>query len=389
MAGVFLLHTHCPVLSFWMTVALLNHFDGHLLYAPGVPLLALRLFQMEKTVRRQLPEADKQLHNVSLNLQVFAHQWLMSFFAYFVDVATLAHIWDCFFMDGWKTLCRVATGIVKVFHPFLYTQDQDTVLKLVQDSRRLVSCLHRCDDISGMIPACLDSESLVDVSSAVLVDVVRVCVLAVSRSARQLLRISYGFKVTNRTLSRYSLDFQTTKLLESARIPVLTYLRAGAVSEPECSHKLLSFHRKEMLKTSWCSEEPLRGLVFTTGRDLTPSSWVVVLDTRNLIAREWPAQTCSTRPSDLLASGPPRVSLFPPTDTSAFAAAEEFAHPSVDALIQRLFPCSLFDTDLSVNGFLDGTETAAPWYLYMSFRHFSDLVAMLIDVDQTVSVRDT
>ncbi|KAH0478627.1 MAG: uncharacterized protein KVP18_004050 [Porospora cf. gigantea A] len=368
-----------------MTVALLKHFDGHLLYAPGVPLLALRLFQMEKTVRRQLPDAAKQLYNVSLNLQVFTHQWLMSFFAYFVDVATLAHIWDCFFMDGWKTLCRVATGIVKVFHPFLYTQDQDTVLKLVQDSRRLVSCLHRCDDISERLP-CLDSEALASVSSKVLVDVAHVCILAVSRSARQLLRISYGFKVTNSMLSRYSLDFQTTKLLESARMPVLSYLQAGAISEPECSHTLLSSRRQEMIKDSWCSGEPLRGLIFTTGRDLTPSSWVVVIDTRNMIARDWPAQICPARPRDLLASGHPRV-CFPPTETSAFASAEEYAHPSVDSLLQRLFLCSLFDTDSPMNGFLEGTATAS--YLYMSFRHFSDLVAMLIDVDQTVSASGT
>ncbi|PFH36505.1 hypothetical protein BESB_046970 [Besnoitia besnoiti] len=142
LAGALLIFTGSALCAFWALVVMLRCLDFQLLFASGVPLLHARVFQFNTILTQHLPRLARHLLAHSLSVNFFAHQWLMTCFSYHVDLATVACIWDAFFLQGWKGLFRAAVTLLARLEPaILQRSSTDEILAVarVSEHRRRAS----------------------------------------------------------------------------------------------------------------------------------------------------------------------------------------------------------------------------------------------------------
>ncbi|CAE7646875.1 EVI5L, partial [Symbiodinium sp. CCMP2456] len=73
-AATLLIHLGSASDAFWMLLALLESYHYRFVFAPGVPLLPLRVFQFAGIVQRCLPRLWRHLKEDGHSLEIFAHQ---------------------------------------------------------------------------------------------------------------------------------------------------------------------------------------------------------------------------------------------------------------------------------------------------------------------------
>jgi len=120
--------------AFWMLLAMLEGYHYRHIFASGVPLLPLRVFQFSGLVRQRLPKLWRHLSNEGFSLEIFAHQCVMTLFAYCIEPGFLAHVWDVFFFVGWKAFFRIGLGIFAKLQPRL----------LEMGIEEISAYMHRC-----------------------------------------------------------------------------------------------------------------------------------------------------------------------------------------------------------------------------------------------------
>jgi len=98
--------------AFWMLLALIRGYHFQHIYAPGVPLLPLRIFQFSGLVRKHLPRLWCHLRAEHFSLDIFAHQCVLTLFAYSIEPEFLAYVYDIFFFIGWKALFQIGLGLL-------------------------------------------------------------------------------------------------------------------------------------------------------------------------------------------------------------------------------------------------------------------------------------
>jgi len=121
--------------AFWVWIAMLRNFHLLLLYAPGVPHLPLRLHQFNAVVQKHLPELYSHLERSGYMARMFAHQWVMTLFAYYLDPALLAPTYDLFFLRGWKVVFRLGVTLLRALAPDLQKLDVEGISGLMQASK--------------------------------------------------------------------------------------------------------------------------------------------------------------------------------------------------------------------------------------------------------------
>lgn len=111
-AAALLIHLGRACDAFWMLLALIRGYHFQHIFAPGVPLLPLRIFQFSGLVRKHLPRLWYHLRAEHFSLDIFAHQCVLTLFAYSIEPEFLAYVYDVFFFVGWKALFRIGLGLL-------------------------------------------------------------------------------------------------------------------------------------------------------------------------------------------------------------------------------------------------------------------------------------
>jgi len=124
--------------AFWMLLSMMEGYHYRNIFAPGVPLLPLRVFQFTGLVRKRLPRLWRHMESQGFSLDIFAHQCVMTLFAYSIEPAFLAHVWDSFFLLGWKAVFRIGLGILATLQPRLLEMDIEKISTYMHQCKRHV-----------------------------------------------------------------------------------------------------------------------------------------------------------------------------------------------------------------------------------------------------------
>lgn len=111
-AATLLIHLGRASDAFWILLATVNHCHFRNIFSPGVPLLPLRVAQFSGIVRERMPRLWRHLKDENFSLDIFAHQCVLTLFAYSIEPEFLAYIYDIFFWMGWKAIFKVGVGLL-------------------------------------------------------------------------------------------------------------------------------------------------------------------------------------------------------------------------------------------------------------------------------------
>lgn len=118
-AAVLLIHLGSAHEAFWMLLAMIDSYHFRHVFAPGVPLLPLRVFQFSGLAREHVPRLWRHLQAESFSLDIFAQQSVMTLFAYSIDPDIIVYAWDAFFLLGWSAVFRIGLGLLASMEPTL------------------------------------------------------------------------------------------------------------------------------------------------------------------------------------------------------------------------------------------------------------------------------
>eukprot|EP00930_Biecheleria_cincta_P034338 TRINITY_DN23745_c0_g1_i1.p1 TRINITY_DN23745_c0_g1~~TRINITY_DN23745_c0_g1_i1.p1 ORF type:complete len:701 (+),score=107.12 TRINITY_DN23745_c0_g1_i1:74-2104(+) len=133
-AATLLIHTGSAHEAFWLFMTLIESYHMRYLFAPGVPLLPLRVFQFVGLVQKHLPRLWRHMREAGMALDNFAHQCVLTLFSYSLETELLAHVYDSFFLLGWKALFRIGLGVLSALEEQL----------LCMCSEEIPHFLHQC-----------------------------------------------------------------------------------------------------------------------------------------------------------------------------------------------------------------------------------------------------
>lgn len=102
--------------------SLLNHSKYRMreLFVDQMPLVQLRLFQLNRLLKKFSPKLFKHLGSIGVNEGMYATHWIITVFAYNFPIELVLKVWDLFFLFGWKIFFKVAI--------FILTQEQNKLL---------------------------------------------------------------------------------------------------------------------------------------------------------------------------------------------------------------------------------------------------------------------
>ena len=122
--------------SFFMFLAIVREYHFKHLYSPSVPLLPLRMFTFTRLVRQHVPQVWHHLNSKTFSVEIFANQWIMTLFAYYLDPSILgAHIWTLFFLQGWKVVYQIGLAILALLEPQICAMDVEEISSFMATSR--------------------------------------------------------------------------------------------------------------------------------------------------------------------------------------------------------------------------------------------------------------
>ena len=122
--------------SFFMFLSILRNYHFKYLYSPSVPLLPLRMFTFSRLVRQHVPQVWHHLNSKSYSVEIFATQWQITLFAYYIDPSVLGpHIWTLFFLQGWKVIYQIGLAILSLLQDEICKMDVEEISSFMASSR--------------------------------------------------------------------------------------------------------------------------------------------------------------------------------------------------------------------------------------------------------------
>lgn len=123
--------------AFFMFLAILRHYHFKHLYSPSVPLLPLRMFHFSRLVREHVPQVWHHLNSKTFSVEIFANQWIMTLYSYYIEPDILADkIWTLFFLLGWKFLLQFGVAILSLLEPQIVQMDVEEISAFMATSSR-------------------------------------------------------------------------------------------------------------------------------------------------------------------------------------------------------------------------------------------------------------
>ncbi|XP_059620211.1 rab GTPase-activating protein 1-like isoform X2 [Phlebotomus argentipes] len=115
--------------AFCVLVALMYDYGLRDLYKHGFESLYLRLYQLNRLLKDQLPRLYEHFAQIGVETHMFASQWFLTLFTARFPLYFVYHILDVFLLDGMPILFQVAMTLLSVYEQELRQLDFEGVLK--------------------------------------------------------------------------------------------------------------------------------------------------------------------------------------------------------------------------------------------------------------------
>jgi hypothetical protein len=116
--------------AFWMLLTLCETEPHRLadIFAPGLPLVQLLQYQLERLVEKFLPKLSAHFTAHGITPSMFSAQWLLTIFTYSFSFSVTCRIWDSFLLEGWKVVFRFAIVVLAHHEATLLAMDMEHIL---------------------------------------------------------------------------------------------------------------------------------------------------------------------------------------------------------------------------------------------------------------------
>ena len=118
--------------AFFMFISILRDYHYKYIYSPEVPQLPLRLFHFSRVVRAHVPSVWHHLNAKTFSVEIFANQWIMTLYAYYLGPDVLPKIWSLFFLLGWEYLFQLGATILSLLEPQITEMDVEEISAFMQ-----------------------------------------------------------------------------------------------------------------------------------------------------------------------------------------------------------------------------------------------------------------
>jgi hypothetical protein len=92
-----------------------------------------------------MPDLFYHFKKQCINSDMFFSKWILTIFASYLPFATLAKVWDIFFIDGWKAIFKLSMCFLKELYFDLIKMDLNEASKFFRINFRT---LHRISKVS-------------------------------------------------------------------------------------------------------------------------------------------------------------------------------------------------------------------------------------------------
>ncbi|KAG7396527.1 hypothetical protein PHYBOEH_002180 [Phytophthora boehmeriae] len=111
--------------AFWLTISLIRRKGMADLWMDKMPGISRCIYLFQQLVKLHFYDLSVHFRHIGLHSSFLGTQWFVTLFARLLDNSTLVRVWDLFFLDGWKTVYRVALAITAQLRPKLITMDME------------------------------------------------------------------------------------------------------------------------------------------------------------------------------------------------------------------------------------------------------------------------
>lgn len=118
--------------AFCVLVSLMYDYGLRDLYKEHFENLYLRLYQLNRLMKDQLPKLYEHFQQTGVETHMFASQWFLTLFTARFPLYFVFHILDVFLLDGMPILFQVAITLLSVCETDLRQLDFEGVLKYVR-----------------------------------------------------------------------------------------------------------------------------------------------------------------------------------------------------------------------------------------------------------------
>lgn len=132
--------------AFCVLIALMYDYGLRDLYKDGFENLYLRLYQLNRLMKDQLPKLYDHFDRIGIETHMFASQWFLTLFTARFRLYLVFHILDVFLLDGMPILFQVAITLLSVCETELRQLDFEGVLKYVR-CRKNVEVLVKLENL--------------------------------------------------------------------------------------------------------------------------------------------------------------------------------------------------------------------------------------------------
>lgn len=120
--------------AFAVLVAFMYHYKLRDLYKLGFEALYLRLYQLNRLLKEQLPDLWDHFEQNGVETHMFASQWFLTLFTARFPLFFVFHVLDLFLLDGLTVLFQVAMTLLYICKKDLLELDFEGILKYIRVS---------------------------------------------------------------------------------------------------------------------------------------------------------------------------------------------------------------------------------------------------------------
>ncbi|XP_062129681.1 rab GTPase-activating protein 1-like isoform X1 [Drosophila sulfurigaster albostrigata] len=115
--------------AFCVLVSLMYDYGLRDLYKAGFEVLYLRLYQLERLIKDQLPKLHEHFTACGIETHMYASQWFLTLYTARFPLCFVFHVLDVFLLDGLPVLFQVAVTLLSICEADLRQLDFEGILK--------------------------------------------------------------------------------------------------------------------------------------------------------------------------------------------------------------------------------------------------------------------
>jgi hypothetical protein len=122
--------------AFWLLVQVMKKYGLDQMYAPGLPLLQVCLYQFDALFKEQLPALHAHFERENVPPSMISSQWFMTVMLYSLPFDAALRVWDSFIFDGTKIIFRVGLAMLKLQEKAFLATDFEGIMGIFGDYPR-------------------------------------------------------------------------------------------------------------------------------------------------------------------------------------------------------------------------------------------------------------